>query len=195
MILGIDYGSKMAGTTVIANLYEHNKVEFYFSKKNQDADQFILDFVKANKNVWLIYLDAPLSLPAIYSDSNAEPNYFYRKADVETKAMSPMFLGGLTARAMKLKSELNRLGIKVVETYPGKLAELIGLKEIQYKKDKSAIRPCLEIISEKSKLATNEEAVINWHHLDALLCLYSAKRHETGNSIVFGEEKEGQIIV
>ena len=44
MIAGIDYGSKMAGTTVIA-FEQNNKVVLIGSRENQDADQMILDFV------------------------------------------------------------------------------------------------------------------------------------------------------
>lgn len=195
MILGIDYGSKLAGTTVIASLYEHNKVAFYSSEKKQDADQFILDYVKENKHIWLIFLDAPLSLPLVYQKEEEHENYFYRACDLETKAMSPLFLGGLTARAMKLKRELNLLGVKVVETYPSQLADILQIKELGYKKETEGLTKIIKIISKESKLEVLEEEVKNWHFVDAFLCLFSAKRHETGKSIVFGNSEEGQIIV
>ena len=135
MIIGIDYGAKMAGTTVIARMYEHNKVDFHASIKNQDADQFVAGFISNNEDIWLAYIDAPLSLPRVYSQDVPDGNYFYREADKATGAMSPMFLGGLTARAMRLSVELTKLGVKVVETYPSKLADVLKLKEKNYKKD------------------------------------------------------------
>lgn len=195
MIIGIDYGAKLAGTTVIARMYGHNKVDFFTADRNQDADQFILDFISDNQDVWLAYLDAPLSLPMIYRQSMPEGNYFYREADKATGAMSPMFLGGLTARAMKLSEQLGREGVKVVETYPSKLAEVLKLKDRNYKKEKSHIAPLCDILKAKSSLSFDNSAVKTWHHFDALLCLYSAKRYEMQAAMVFGKAEEGTITV
>lgn len=195
MIIGIDYGAKMAGTTVIARMYDHNKVDFFASAKNQDADQFIKDFIASNEDVWLAYLDAPLSLPKVYSQCGSKGNYFYREADKATGAMSPMFLGGLTARAMKLSVELGILGVKVVETYPSKLAEVLKLKDKNYKKDRHQIAALCEELKEISGFMFDNEEVLTWHHFDSLLCLYSAKRHEIQASMVFGNVEEGTITV
>ena len=195
MIIGIDYGAKLAGTTVIARMYDHNKVDFFASAKNQDADQFTVDFIKENEDVWLAYLDAPLSLPRIYSQDIPDGDYFYREADKETGAMSPMFLGGLTARAMKLSVEITKLGVKVVETYPSKLAEVLKLKEKNYKKDRHQIAALCEELKEISGFMFDNEKVETWHHFDSLLCLYSAKRHEMQAAMVFGDTKEGTITV
>ncbi len=195
MIIGIDYGAKMAGTTVIARMYDHNKVDFFATAKNQDADQFIKDFIASNEDVWLAYLDAPLSLPKVYTESGSEGNYFYREADKATGAMSPMFLGGLTARAMKLSVELGKLGVKVVETYPSKLAEVLKLKDKNYKKDRHQIAALCEELKEVSGFMFDNEEVVTWHHFDSLLCLYSAKRHEIQASMVFGDIEEGTITV
>ncbi len=195
MIIGIDYGAKMAGTTVIARMYDHNKVDFFASAKNQDADQFIKDFIASNEDVWLAYVDAPLSLPKVYTESESEGNYFYREADKATGAMSPMFLGGLTARAMKLSKEITKQGVKVVETYPSKLAEVLKLKNKNYKKNRHQIAALCEELKEVSGFMFNNEEVVTWHHFDSLLCLYSAKRHEIQASMVFGNIVEGTITV
>lgn len=195
MIVGIDYGAKMAGTTVIARMYDHNKVDFFASAKNQDADQFIIDFIKENEDVWLAYLDAPLSLPSVYCNNTKQGNYFYREADQETGAMSPMFLGGLTARAMKLSAGLTSTGVKVVETYPSKLADVLKLKEKEYKKDKREIPALCEALKEVSGFMFDNDQVETWHHFDSLLCLYSAKRHEMQAAMIFGNPNEGTITV
>jgi predicted nuclease with RNAse H fold len=195
MIIGIDFGAKMAGTTVIARMYDHNKVDFFASAKNQDADQFIKDFIASNEDVWLAYLDAPLSLPKVYSTADSDSSYFYREADKATGAMSPMFLGGLTARAMKLSVELTKLGVKVVETYPSKLADVLKLKEKEYKKDRHQIAALCEELKEVSGFMFDNEKVETWHHFDSLLCLYSAKRYEMQAAMVFGDTEEGTITV
>lgn len=67
-IVGIDYGSKYAGTTVMCYNSAH-KVRFIESHKNTDADSFLqteLAFLKPD----LIMIDAPLSLPGVYSLGN-----------------------------------------------------------------------------------------------------------------------------
>ena len=195
MIIGIDYGAKMAGTTVIARMYEHNKVDFHTSAKNQDADQFVASFISKNEDIWLAYIDAPLSLPKVYSQDVPDGNYFYREADKATGAMSPMFLGGLTARAMRLSVELTKLGVKVVETYPSKLADVLKLKEKNYKKDRHQIAGLCEELKEVSGFMFDNEQVETWHHFDSLLCLYSAKRYEIQAAMVFGNTEEGTITV
>lgn len=195
MIIGIDFGAKKAGTTVIARLYEYNKVDFHACEKGEDADKFLFDFIQQNEDIWLAYIDAPLSLPKIYRNGMGEGDYFYRQADRSTGAMSPMFLGGLTARAMKLKAHFNQKGIKLVETYPAKLAQVLGLKEQGYKTDNELIDEMCEKVKELSLFKFENSEVKNWHYFDALLCLYSAKRFEMQAAMVFGDDEEGTITV
>lgn len=70
--LGIDYGSKMAGTTAIAYL-DNGEIKVILSQKNKDADAFIIattEQLKPNS----IFIDAPLSLPLAYFRQG--DNYF-----------------------------------------------------------------------------------------------------------------------
>lgn len=90
MHLGIDYGSKLAGTTAIC-YQEGDALTIIQSEKKQDADRFINDTVESLKPEQ-IFIDAPLSLPAAYFGNGDD--YFYRDCDRQLKAMSPMFLGG-----------------------------------------------------------------------------------------------------
>lgn len=195
MIIGIDFGAKKAGTTVIARMFEHNRVDLFACKKGEDADDFILNFIENNEDIWLAYIDAPLSLPKIYCDEKKGESFFYRKADQLTGAMSPMFLGGLTARAMKVAKALEKLGVKSVETYPSKLAEVLQLKEHDYKGSLNSIPLLCDKFKKISSFEFDEAEIKSWHHFDALLCLYSAKRHEMQAAMIFGNEEEGMIIV
>lgn len=54
----------------------------------------------------LVCIDAPLSLPGVYFDKNKFHDYLYRKCDNACKAMSPMFVGAFTARAIQLQKLL-----------------------------------------------------------------------------------------
>ncbi|MEN0050358.1 MAG: hypothetical protein AAF806_25060 [Bacteroidota bacterium] len=192
-IAGADYGSKLAGTTVIAHV-ENNKVHFLQSEKKKDADQFLLKSIE-DLRIEFLFLDAPLSLPGVYRNLPHHDNYFYRKVDVELKAMSPMFLGGLTARAMRLKKELGKSGVEVMETYPSMLAKRFQLKDFHYKKQKEHLIACFNFLIQQLEWSYKVPTPENWHQLDALLAFYSAWRYENGVHDVFGTKEEGMVYV
>lgn len=185
---GIDYGSKLAGTTVICFL-KGDKLHFLQSEKKRDADAFIVDFVNEHQPQ-NIFIDAPLSLPAAYFGNGN--NYFYRECDRETKAMSPMFLGGLTARAMRLNSDLRQ--VKYFETYPAYLAkDVLGLKDFYNKKSKDSSEFINKLLSSFS--ITLESLPTNWHQVDALLCWLSGWRFHNKTILKIGNIDEGIIYI
>jgi predicted nuclease with RNAse H fold len=186
--VGVDYGSKIAGTTAIYFL-DKNTLTCLQSQKKSDADMMIYKFIKEHK-VENVFLDAPLSLPGAFTNKNQE--YFYRQCDKLTKAMSPMFLGGLTARAIKLKDSLPK--VTFFETYPAYLIKQILEWQDDYRK-KEKINS--GIINRFTKVLPNKlkQSPDNWHQLDALACWYSGWRYFEGISIEIGDEKEGVITV
>jgi predicted nuclease with RNAse H fold len=194
-IYGIDYGAKLAGTTVVAFL-EGTALHFNASAKKQDADAFLLHFF-AERPAGNIFLDAPLSLPKAYAQQGAVndviPDFHYRACDRALGAMSPMFLGGLTARAMKLAHQLKGGGHQVQETYPGALARHLGLPALDYKGDKASIIPCLKALQSAVRIDCSMNALPNWHHFDALLALCSAVRQAQGNAMEVGDS-DGLIV-
>ena len=191
--IGIDYGSKLAGTTVIAFLME-NEVFFMQSPKGVDADEWLIQAIEELPN-GLVCLDAPLSLPAVFRGMPGE-DYFYRQADRQTGAMSPMFLGGLTARAMRLTQLLKERSIEVCETYPGYLARnVVGLNTARYKKDDTYLEAAVEKLYLHGMRSVCKTLPTNWHQFDALLALYSASRVVQGHALSFGTSEEGLIFV
>jgi len=189
MHFGIDYGSKLAGTTVIC-CNQDDKLYLYSSKKKEDSDAFISQKIQ-ELNPSAVYLDAPLSIPAAYFGKG--DNFHYRKCDVECKAMSPMFLGGLTARAMKLSNNHPRL--KFHETYPGYfIREVIEAKEIYKKKEKEVNQEIIDLILSKVELPFID-SIDNYHQLDAVICWLSGRRHVEKKHIVLGDDGEGVIVV
>ncbi len=96
--IGIDFGAKTAGTTVICQ-QEGGFFRFHRCEKGDDADAWLDERVSMFAPS-AIYIDAPLSLPGAYFGKGQD--YFYRSADRLAGGMSPMFLGGLTARAIRL---------------------------------------------------------------------------------------------
>jgi len=191
--IGIDYGSKMAGTTAIAYL-EGDSMYFAQSQKKKDADAFVRNWVNEHQPQTVL-LDAPLSLPGVYTQPVSYEDYFYRAADRLLKAMSPMFLGGLTARAMKLSRTLEQQHISVVETYPSRLADVLGLDRKRYKIDKAYLPLATTIIMQQMERLQLAEAPANWHQVDALLAFCSGWRYQQGLHELYGEAAEGVIVV
>jgi predicted nuclease with RNAse H fold len=180
---GIDYGSKMAGTTSVAIQFD-DEIRVFQSEKNTDADAFILSTL-AEYNILHVYLDAPLSLPYAYFGKGDD--FFYRKADKMLQAMSPLFLGGLSARAMKLKHDLSKKNITCTEVYPKALVQELQLSH--YKLDLVLFNKSL---AEKLQLTINTS---NWHQSDSILAWYSGFRHLQGFAKYFGDKGEGIITI
>jgi predicted nuclease with RNAse H fold len=193
-IIGIDYGSKLAGTTVIAYQNKKNIVQFLISEKKKDADIFLINAVTKLQPKY-IFFDAPLSLPGVYTMPNEYDDYFYRAGDRLLKAMSPMFLGGLTARAMRLKRTFVQQNIEVFETYPAIHAQRFQLKNLNYKKKLQYLPDVIQALQKLLPFPFNNQQITSWHHVDALLAFYSAYRFLNGEIELFGAEKEGSIWV
>ncbi|MGM0566049.1 MAG: hypothetical protein ACQESX_04730 [Bacteroidota bacterium] len=191
-VIGVDYGSKFAGTTVAA-LFNKNKVIFKQSKAKSSADLFLTDLINKHLPV-KVFIDAPLSLPGVYSTPDKHNDYFYRLSDREAGAMSPMFLGGLTARAIQLKNQFTYTSVSFIETYPGGLAKELNLKEMGYKQKTSHCERVVTFLEDYSAFNVEKNIKLTWHHVDALLTLVSAKRYFSGKSSILGEREEGQII-
>jgi predicted nuclease with RNAse H fold len=193
-IIGIDYGSKLAGTTVIAYQNKKNIVQFLISEKKKDADIFLINAVTKLQPKY-IFFDAPLSLPGVYTMPNEYDDYFYRAGDRLLKAMSPMFLGGLTARAMRLKRTFIQQNIEVFETYPAIHAQRFQLKNLNYKKKLQYLPDVIQALQKLLPFPFNNQQITSWHHVDALLAFYSAYRFLNGEIEQFGAGKEGSIWV
>lgn len=195
IVIGVDIGSRLSGNTVLS-IFNHGKVHFMQVDKNVDADSFVLNAAKHFRPQH-IFLDAPLSLPGRYCGLKGYTDYHFRKADRELRAMSPMFLGGLTARAMELRDNLEAEGIPVFETYPRVMARKQGLEELGYKGGKSALLHCRALIRKhmNPKIEMDCADMKTWHHVDACLAMMSALAFVCGAHDVYGDEAEGRIYV
>lgn len=193
--LGIDYGSKLSGTTAIL-FVDKNRLRTEISVKKQDADQWLAAKVEQLKPE-AVCMDAPLSLPGVYRYPEEYDDYFYRKADRDIKAMSPMFLGGLSARAIRLSNQWKSKGIIVYESYPGKLAQMLLPEALQYKKQKAQIPAVLKELENHLPVGMQLEKqdFQNWHQVDALLAWLVGYRINQGIANYFGNEYEGLIWV
>ena len=189
MHFGIDYGSKLAGTTVIC-FDEGKKLRLVQSEKNKDADAFLKKWI-LEKKPNQIFIDAPLSLPNAYFGKGED--FFYRHCDKEVKGMSPLFLGGLTARAMKLKSQLELPERPFFEIYPAQLLRIL-FPDMKFKKDAQGLSDLLAIFSKILPIPL-EQLPQNRHQADAVLAWLSGWRFQKNEAILFGEKEEGLIWV
>ncbi len=183
MIVGIDYGSKLAGTTVIAYDQRGLLCLDYVAKK-KDADKSILAFTEKNKSeIRQIGIDAPLSLPSAFFGKGED--YFYRQCDRELRGMSPMFLGGLTARAIQLQHSVKT---SFIEVYPG--ARMRSLNNGDwYKKDLTRATEWLT----KNKTVSLKAHPLHWHAFDAILAWLITRDYLAGIASVVGIKNEGLI--
>jgi uncharacterized protein len=189
-ICGIDFGAKLSGKTSIAYIL-NNELRILSCSPKSDADDFLLGFIKQS-TIQIIFLDAPVSLPIIYSNSNLGSDFFYRQCDKQTNAMSPMFLGGLTARAMSLKQQLSQKNIDVLETYPTALCKHLN---IQRDKSVDGIKSMFSQIKTLAKEISINIEPNNIHELDAVLALFSGIRYLKNEHLTIGNLKEGLIII
>jgi uncharacterized protein len=188
---GVDFGSRYAGTTVVC-YSQDGQLFFRQSEKGEDADALIIEITKDLK-INALYLNAPLSLPSAYLGMG--DNFHYRQCDRELKAMSPMFLGGLTARACYLKFLLNQNNVKVHEVYPAALAGRLNSISGHYnKKQKTSVNDFIEAFLPITPLRPIKLPK-NWHQVDSWLAWYSGWRHINNIHTSFGTNIEGFIIV
>ena len=186
--IGIDYGSKLAGTTAVC-WQDNEHIFIESSAKKKDADLFIQHMISIH-NPKMICIDCPLSIPAAFFGKGED--FFYRICDKELNAMSPMFLGGLTARGIRLKYRNETITWQ--EVYPKALVETLG-HQLQYnKKDKTLITGFSKLLL-KSIPYKLESPCESWHEIDSLLAWISGYRFLNGKHQSYGSVSEGQIIV
>ena len=186
--LGIDYGSKLAGTTSVCWM-EHDKLSIKQSSKKENADEMIEDLLNHLKPEF-IFIDCPLTLPSAYYGEGDD--FFYRRCDKELRAMSPMFLGGLTARGMRLKHKCKSFHWH--EVYPKALVEHFNLHETYQKKNKNDIQAFIENLNTCYSFNLLEK-IETWHSVDSLLAWISGSRYLKKQHHTIGTEKEGLIII
>lgn len=185
---GIDFGAKLSGKTAIC-FEKDGYLHMTIAEKGQDADTFCNEQLEAIKPD-IIFIDAPLSLPGVYFGNGSD--FFYRQCDRELQAMSPMFLGGLTARAMKLARDWREQNMQVIETYPKMV-----WNEITSRASKDDFQEVIQWITnylKQNSLPALAAQPHNRHQTDALLAWIAGYRYLAGIALRVGLENEGQIV-
>ncbi len=187
---GIDFGAKLAGTTAVC-FAKNGQLNLLQSNKKQDADTWLRRLI-AEQKPNSVFMDAPLSLPGVYRGVGSD--FHYRACDRAVGAMSPMFLGGLTARAMQLRAAFPE--IPFFEAYPAQLVRTYWPNGIFYKNDLTSFLVNLaEILPLPLAIDTHGKPPENWHQVDAALAWGTGWRYERGGAVSFGEAEEGVIWI
>ena len=182
MVLGIDFGAKTAGTTAVCYL-DNNKLTTNCAVKIKNADDFIAKTI-ASLHPNQIFIDAPLSLPKAYFGKGKD--YHYRTCDRLAQAMSPMFLGGLTARAIAIKNQYPE--IEFFETYPKMVAQTLNLTRYKNNIDKS-----IDELNQHLPYPLKSKPK-NWHEFDAVLAWMGGYRYQNNEAESIGDPDEGVIF-
>jgi predicted nuclease with RNAse H fold len=186
--VGIDFGSKHSGLTAVA-IFDAGTYIIHQVPIKKDTDQWLISLLNEPEMQYLIGIDAPLSLPGVYRGLEGFSDYHYRKCDREASAMSPMFIGGLTARAIHIKEKLEEKSHQVIEVYPKQVALRINLNMKRYKKDPTYINDVHEKIMNLMNIEGPKPE--NWHQADALLALVAVLNFKNNDPQFFGNDLEG----
>lgn len=188
ILWGIDFGARRSGNTAIA-ISVNQEVKFHQAEKGEDADAWIDDLMEKLPPE-IIAIDAPLSLPSGWCGGIGD--LFYRQCDKEMKAMSPLFLGGLTGRAVRFKRGLKATKIKVIECYPKGFVN--HLLKGEYPEINEGVETILEKLPDEIHLKVNKGPE-NEHQLDALMALVVAFRFRAQKAESHGKYGEGLIWI
>jgi len=192
-LCGLDFGARTAGTTVLVWNGRDGRLHLRACPRQTDADAW-LERLLMPRPPRLVAIDAPLSLPRAYccTDPGNAPDFFFRAADRLAGAMSPLFLGGLTARAVALAHRLRRRGSTVLETYPRLVVQRRLPENLQarYRHDdpETFARDLLPLLPQPCA-----EPPTSWHDVDALLAWWTAWRYAHHQAASLGDPDEGLI--
>jgi predicted nuclease with RNAse H fold len=166
-LLGIDLGGRTTGKTAVSFLDTNQKEVIlysreYIAEKCGKSDKEFISFIESF-NADVIGIDAPLSLPDFKSE-----NYLYRNCDKKLKALSPMTLGEITARAIYIKENLSCPN--VFEVYPKTLMELHKINHKGYKRDQNLQNFIWKYLNDNYELKF-PEIEMNEDNLDCIMAV------------------------
>lgn len=185
--LGIDFGARHSGNTALCRR-ERGLFVFERVAKGLDSDEWVEHRVLELAPT-AVYIDAPLSLPGAYFGRGSD--HFYREADRLAGGMSPMFLGGLTARAIRLAEGWRKAGIAVHEAYPSAFVRR-SWEFLSISAGKAIPKHTLRLMAGMCLLPPPDPK--DRHEADAWLCWVIGHRHQQGEARALGRADEGVIL-
>ena len=143
----------------------------------------------------LITIDAPLNLPPGRKSIEERNNEHYRVCDLELRKRKipffPITLGPmrvLTVRGIELRGELEKMGFRVTEMYPGGAQDIWGIPRAR--RDLEGLRKGLQRLSVKGL-----KRDISNHELDAATGALVGLLFLQDKAEVYGNFKDGAILM
>ncbi|MEM3482578.1 MAG: DUF429 domain-containing protein [Candidatus Micrarchaeaceae archaeon] len=195
LIIGVDLAGSELRPTGFCKLSVKGNISEVTTKVLYSNSEIIGELLATKPKPNVVSIDAPLSIPKGRRSISDRHGPHFRSCDLELMAMHikffPITLGPmrmLTSRGMLLKKKLERLGFKVIESFPGGAQDLLGIPRKQ--KGLEKLRRGLLRIGAKGIgiRATGDE-------LDAVTCALVGKYYLEGNYTGLGNKEEGLLIM
>jgi uncharacterized protein len=159
-------------------------------------DREILEAVRSARPR-LVSIDAPLSLPNGRSSLEVPGPPHLRACDRELLRRRirffPVTLGPmrmLTARGMRLATELRAAGYRVEESYPGAAQDIVGLP-----RKGAGVERLRRALRSRGFYGTIERRSTSHDELDAVVCAWVGRLRVEGRAEVIGDPTEGTMIL
>ena len=191
-VVGIDLAGSPRRTTGFCLLDENLQAQ---TEPLRETGKIVSETVSATPDI--VSIDAPLSLPrGRQSLSRRGPPHF-RACDIELRRMKikffPVTLGPmrkLTARGMRMKKVLESKGLKVIESYPGSIQDLLGMPRKQ-----AGVEKLRSALVEYGIRGDVHKPGITHDELDAITSALVGKMFLDGNYLAIGDPQEGLMIL
>ncbi len=158
-------------------------------------DEIIRAVTSAMPNI--VSIDAPLFLPRGRPSLDVRGPPHFRECDKELLRMKikffPISLGPmrkLTARGMRLRAIFEERGLRVIESFPGAIQDLLGMPRKQRGLEK--LREALIEYGIRGEVSKEE---ITDDELDAITSAIVGKLYLDGNYRAIGDPDEGLMIL
>ncbi|MGC8568837.1 MAG: DUF429 domain-containing protein [Nitrososphaeria archaeon] len=142
----------------------------------------------------IVVIDAPLSLPRGRKSIEDRSGPHFRACDLELRRMGirffPITLGPmrmLTSRGIKLSNRLSAMGLKVIESYPGGVQDVLGIPR------KRDLRGLVDGLKRLGLRGCPEN--LNEHEADAATIAYLGILYMKGEAIGLGDPEEGLLFL
>jgi len=192
--LGIDLAGSPRRPTGLCVI--NDRLNTHCSVKYSDKE--ILLAVRKSK-ARVAAVDAPLALPRGRHclGEHCRGRAHFRTCDRILTRMRikgfPLTIGpmrALTIRGIRLKTDLSRFGVQVVETFPGASQDLLGLPRKQH--DLEGLRRGLMSVGCIGDIATRS---LTGDELDAINCALVARDYSKGAYTAIGDPSEIMMIL
>ncbi len=192
-IVGLDLAGSAKRTTGYCLLDENLHAETKALHKDREI---ISETLTAQPNV--VSIDAPLSLPKGRKSIHQRNRHHLRACDRELLRMKikffPITLGpmrNLTSRGIRLKRIFEARGLRVIESYPGSIQDILGMPRKQAGLEK--LRKALIDYGVNGDVEAKE--TISHDELDAITSALVGKMFLEGKYLAIGNPEDGLMIL